>query len=333
MRSIEPVWLGFGLAVGYLVSHWVFDGLFLLIWGFPDTVQPAWRNDLWWTDLVNAALIGYVPAALRIARRGIVRDLDALRSHLHCTDAEFTRIRAEISGRGGPLAQALSLSGVPLGIAIAYLDPSATMSAEATLSDPRFAWALVRLPILVGLVTHLIDADVRATRCYAALSRETMTVDLLDVRSLAPVAQRGQRSVLTWALFLSVFSLFWLGDTAARSNVFMLVIVLGLATSAYFVPLFAIRKNIRATKHAELDRLRAEIRNEREVTGAPAAPGADQSPRLANLVTYYQLVENTREWPIDAANLVRLALYLFLGLGSWLGGALMERVLDGLLGG
>ena len=79
--------------------------------------------------------------------------------------------------------------------------------------------------------------------------------------------------------------------------------------------------------------MRAEIRSEREVTGAPAAPSADQSPRLANLVTYYQLVENTREWPIDATNLVRLALYLVLGLGSWLGGALVERVLDGLLGG
>ena len=150
MRSIPPVWLGIGLAVGYLAAHWIFDGLFLLTWGFPDTVQPAWRNDPWWTDVVNAALIGYVPAALRIARRGIVRDLDALRSHLHCTDTEFTRIRDGISGPSGPLAQALSLGGVPIGIAIAYLDPSASTSAEATLSDPRFAWPLVRLPIFVG---------------------------------------------------------------------------------------------------------------------------------------------------------------------------------------
>ena len=101
MRSIEPVWLGFGLAVGYLVSHWVFDGLFLLVGAFPDNGQPAWRSDLWWTDLVNAAQIGFLPAALRIARRGIARDLETLRSQLQCTNAEFTQIRDEISGPGG----------------------------------------------------------------------------------------------------------------------------------------------------------------------------------------------------------------------------------------
>jgi hypothetical protein len=333
MHSIPPVWLGIGLALGYLVSHCVFDGLVLLVWGFPDTVQPLWRNDLWWTDVVNATLIGYVPAALRIARRGIARDLEALRSHLRCTNAEFTRIRDQISGPDGPLERALSLSGVPIGIAIVYLDPSVTMSAEASLSDPAFAWGLVRVAIFVGLVVHLIDADVRATRGYAAMSRDLLIVDLLDVRSLAPLARRGQRSVLTWVVFSSIFSLYWLGDSAARSNVYLLVLAVGLATAAYFVPLFGIRKNIRTAKHAELDRLREEIRSEREVTGAVAAAGAEQSPRLANLVGYYQLIESTREWPIDATNLVRLALYLALGLGSWLGGALVERGLDGLLGG
>jgi len=331
MRSIPPVWLGIGLAVGYLVSHWVFDGLFLLIWGFPDTAQPAWRNDQWWSDLVNAALIGYAPAALRIGRRGIARDLDALRSHLRCTDAEFNEVRDEINGPGGLLARALGLIGVPMGIAVVYLDPSASVASKASLSDPAFAWALVRIPLFLGLLWRLIVAEFRATRCYAVLSRDWMIVDLLDVRSLAPLARRGQRSVLTWAVFLSIFSLFWLGDSAARSNFSLLVLVMSLATAAYFVPLIAIRRKIRATKNVELDQLREEIRCELEVMGA-AAPGAEQSPRLANLVSYYQLIESTSEWPIDATSLVKLALYLVLGLGSWLGGALVERMLDGLLG-
>jgi hypothetical protein len=335
MRSIPPVWLGIGLAVGYLLSHWVFDSLFLLFWGFPDTMQPAWRNDQWWTDLINAALIGYVPVALRIGRHGIAQDLTALRSNLRCTDAEFTQFRAEINGPGGPLTRALSLSGVPIGIAITYLDPSASGpgSSNASLSDPAFAWALLRIPILAGFLSHLIVADIRATRHYAALSRDWVIVDLLDVRSLAAVARRGQRSVLTWAVFSSIFSLFWLGNSAARSNTPLLALVLSLATAAYFVPLFAIRKNIRAEKKVELDRLREEIRSERQVTRAAVAPGAEQSPRLANLVTYYRLIESSREWPIDATNLVRVAFYLILGLGSWLGGALVERILDGVLGG
>ena len=34
-----------------------------------------------------------------------------------------------------------------------------------------------------------------------------------------------------------------------------------------------------------------------------------------------QLIDNAREWPVDAANLLKFIGYLLLGLGSWLGGA------------
>ncbi len=57
------------------------------------------------------------------------------------------------------------------------------------------------------------------------------------------------------------------------------------------------------------------------------------SPRLADLIAYHQLIDRTREWPIDAANLLKFFMYLLIGLGSWLGGALVERFLDSRLGG
>ena len=158
-------------------------------------------------------------------------------------------------------------------------------------------------------------------------------MDLLDVGSLAPLARRGQRSVLTWALFSSIFSLFWLGETAGQGNALLLSTALTLATAAYFVPLQAVRKKILAAKQLELDRLRAKIRIHSRSLNTDAEPGQDPSPRLANVVSYYQLIEATNEWPIDASNLVRLALYLVLGMGSWLGAAFVERLVDGLLSG
>jgi hypothetical protein len=39
-----------------------------------------------------------------------------------------------------------------------------------------------------------------------------------------------------------------------------------------------------------------------------------------------------REWPVGAPALARGALIAALGLGSWLGGALVERVVDRLFG-
>lgn len=137
-----PVWLGLCIVIGYLLIRFAFDGIYLVIWGFPTGVYPLWQG-VWWPEIVNAILVGYVPAALMIARRGIDRDI-------------FTN------------------------------------------------------------------------------------------------------------------------------------------------------KHIDATS---------------------------ESPRLANLIAYYQLINGTREWPINAAKLLRFLMYLLIGLGSWLGSAFVELMLDRTLSG
>ena len=38
-----------------------------------------------------------------------------------------------------------------------------------------------------------------------------------------------------------------------------------------------------------------------------------------------------REWPLDASSLLRVGLYVMLGIGSWLGAAAVERLLDRVL--
>jgi hypothetical protein len=105
-----------------------------------------------------------------------------------------------------------------------------------------------------------------------------------------------------------------------------------MATGAFIVPLIGIHGNILAVKRLELDRLRDAIRIERATLTDKLPGGKSASPHLANLIAYYQLIERTREWPIDAINLLRFALYLLIGLGSWLGSAMAERVLDRTLG-
>jgi hypothetical protein len=39
-----------------------------------------------------------------------------------------------------------------------------------------------------------------------------------------------------------------------------------------------------------------------------------------------------REWPYDAPTLARFAFLVLLAVGSWLGGALVERVVNLFLG-
>ena len=202
------------------------------------------------------------------------------------------------------------------------------LGVTKSATDPVFVWSLGRTMLMGWLLARFSVYDFKTTRTYLALGRRAAKVDLLDIRTLSPFVRRGQRSALTWMLFSTIFSLFWLGDAAAQSNLRLLLAALSMATFSFVGPLVALRENIVAEKHKELDALREQIRLARDTTDADEARN---SPQLANTVAYYQLIESAREWPIDAANLLRFIAYLLLGLGSWLGGAVVERILDSAL--
>lgn len=328
--STAPIWMGVSIALGYLAIHWAFDAVYLVTVGFPPGVEPAWRSDLWWPDLVNAVLTGYLPAAQALAQRGVARDLAALRHALRCSDAEFAAIRRDAAS-GGPVGRTLPLFGFLIGIVIVFTDPSLSQGATHSLSDPRFVWALPRTAIFAWLVARLVVSDFNTTRIYTDLGRNRVEIDLLNLNELALFARRGLRSALTWVLFSCLFSLFWFGGNAAQANLPLLVLTLTMASAAFALPVTAVRNNVLTVKRAELERLGEEIRGERERAFAPPSRQSNPSPRLANLIAYYRLIESAREWPTDAANLLRFLLYMLLGLGSWLGGAVVERALDNAL--
>jgi len=190
------------------------------------------------------------------------------------------------------------------------------------------------MAVLSWLICTLIVSDLNAARTYFHIGRNLIEVDLLDVQSLSPFARRGLRSALMWVTFSIILSLFWLGEgVASPHNFHLLVALLTMATVAFVVPLVGVHHRILSAKRLELDRLRDEIRVERAAVVDRLSDENSANPRLANLIAYHQLIDRTREWPIDAANLLRFFMYLLIGLGSWLGGAVVERLLDRTFGG
>jgi len=53
---------------------------------------------------------------------------------------------------------------------------------------------------------------------------------------------------------------------------------------------------------------------------------------LAEAAAYQHVIEGVREWPFDSSTVVRFAIYLLIPLGSWFGGAMVERLVDSWLG-
>ena len=90
------------------------------------------------------------------------------------------------------------------------------------------------------------------------------------------------------------------------------------------MPLRGIRRKIREAKDQELDWCRRALIRERNDLKA----GTDKQTKFRQVVAYREMINDIRNWPFDNPTLVRFALYLLIPLGSWLGGAFVERGLD-----
>jgi hypothetical protein len=97
-----------------------------------------------------------------------------------------------------------------------------------------------------------------------------------------------------------------------------------LAWIGMMLPLRGIRKKIRVAKDQELDWCRQSLRVSRDALKS----GAGKQQSIAEIMAYRTMIENIRNWPFDNPTLVRFTLYLLIPLGSWLGGAFVERGLD-----
>jgi hypothetical protein len=90
------------------------------------------------------------------------------------------------------------------------------------------------------------------------------------------------------------------------------------------LPLRGIRRKIRVAKNEELEWCRQSLGSSRDALKS----GAGEKLSVADILAYRTMIETMRNWPFDSPTLVRFTLYLLIPLGSWLGGAFVERGLD-----
>jgi hypothetical protein len=277
--------------------------------------------------LVLIALVAYLPSAFAVAARGARRTVAELEPILRVSGARLAALREE-AGRYD--ASALRRAGW-VGVALLLALP---LAANLTI-ETWFPWLLppeaiahrMLLAPLGWFAGRFVYALLAESRRLSRIGRELVQVDLLDLTPLAPLVRHGLRQALLAAGILSIMALA-LVDAEIAPNLFA-VLAVGLAgnaalsLAALLLPVRGVRRAISAAKREELGRTNTELRRARQ--GA-----ADASP-LAGLVAWRGLVEAVPEWPFDAPTLGRFVLYLAIPLGSWLGGALVERAVDVLL--
>lgn len=173
----------------------------------------------------------------------------------------------------------------------------------------------------LGCLCHVtVVESLRLSR----LSGHIESLDLFELRPYQPLVRQGLTNALLVIGMISIMSLLAVESRYWPVLVGFWITFIVLAWAGMMLPLRSIRKKIRAAKKKELDWCSQTLKAARDGLKS----GSDDNKSIAEIMAYKTEIENVRNWPFDNPTLVRFSLYLLIPLGSWLGGAFVERGLD-----
>lgn len=328
-QPLAPAWAGCAFAAG----HVLLGALYFAVFVAP-RISETWavyqdQGGLLST-CVFALIIGYATAGLAYARRGHETTLRDLLPALDCNSAERSKLQQAVLH-----FRTTALRGTGLIAAIGAIGVTAfTTNVAQRLGHPALLWVLWQNALASWLLVRTIAHDLHVSRAFSRAAERHAELELFDLTPLTPLAGRGLQSALLIVLGISLTSLMLgAGDDISPILPVTQTATVLLAAFALVLPSLGIRRRVRGAKREELARLSAKIRAVRAARAATDEPGSQETEsRLATVLALKQHVEAAREWPFDLGTLGRFLLYAAIGVGSWLGGAAVERLLDLLLG-
>ncbi|MDP6377082.1 MAG: hypothetical protein QF515_00790 [Pseudomonadales bacterium] len=169
---------------------------------------------------------------------------------------------------------------------------------------------------------------VESARLYR-LTASAASVELFDLESYQPLVRQGLINVLLVVGMLSLESLLVVESRYGPMLPGAWITGMVFSWIVLMLPLRGIRRLAGLAKVGELQWCTTTLRQARDELKS----GEEARRPLGEIVAYRSVIENTRNWPFENTTLLRFAIYLLIPLGSWLGGALVERGIDLVLSG
>ena len=328
---IAPIWIGILVAFSWLALYVAYA--YQVDWiGAPG--QPSWNNlEL---AVLFAAMIGYAPTVTAYGFRGAARDMHALRPALDCSDSEFRELLHGLTRFDGGVLLIVSTAAVVVGLLIPFLPFIWRTGRTPEFGDAELTWNMLQFTILYWLGARDLYMGRILDRRFSNIGARCR-VELLDTRPLAPLGRaglRGARATIGFAALLSLMLLLPLiGYYIPPVFIIgVLIVSLGLAVHRLLTPMMGVRRRLREAKRAELERVREVIRAESRSRSEREDHWQSIDGHLSDLIVYETRIESVSTWPVDSSGVLRFALYVFGGLGAWVGAALMERLLSAAVG-
>ena len=313
----NPIWIGIVFTIGLLILFFVGR---TLVDGAEDSTPDNLRVAV--TQILMTAYSASAYAYLLMTARRTTHELSPVAQYV-------PHWQAIVDRAGKPPRWILLLVG-----AASFLIIGVTVT-NATTPEPDnpWVWQTWNYDIYWHRATSVFFVWWIGCLCYvtvvesARLSRLSVSIDSLDLLELLPyqpLVRQGLTNALLVIGMVSVMSLLGVESRYGPVLVGFWIMFIMLAWIGMMLPLRGIRKKIRVAKDQELDWCRQGLKVSRDALKSGA--GGQQS--IAEIMAYRTMIENIRNWPFDNPTLVRFTLYLLIPLGSWLGGAFVERGLD-----
>ena len=326
-----PAWLG-GAALGLAVFalFLVFTAIFGEGLGRLAEVGFEWG---WLAELIQDLFLGFTVAVVAASVDGARREIEALRPHLAPATREAADLARAVLRYPRSVLAAAGLVGAVSAVATVQspgLWPQGRMPAW---SHPSVLWLFARNAVVWWIVLRGLAFELVLAWRFSQLAERIERVDLLDRSAFAPFSRRALRCVLLWMLLAAWDSLTYVGPGWAVGE----LLALGLVTlavfafAAFLLPLLGPHRRLREAKARELARVRGALAAQRERVLA-ADPREVAGGRLADLLAWEARVAGANTWPLETSTLARFALYLGLGLGSWVGAGLVQHALERVIG-
>ncbi len=314
------------IAAVYLASVLLFAGLAV----FDEPGQAKAPDRLLLFNAALALVLAYTTAAAWLGLRWAEEDFDALRPVAELDDVEWSHWARRVRRPARrPLAVAAGI-GALCGVGVALVASWASGDAPAHWSG-HVIWAWLLNPTLFAMLGVLAQLSRAGTQLFNEIGRR-VRVRVGDRAALAPFARTGLRRALLWLLGSALAVLLIPGAGSPDLVLALIAVTVGLGLASMIGPSRGVHARIREVKQAELAWVRNEIERAAGALRRNEPGDAALAARVPALLAWEQRVAEAPEWPFDAGTRLRFVLLLLVPLGSWLGGALVERALDAWLG-
>ncbi len=213
--------------------------------------------------------------------------------------------------------------GACVGIAIVFTTTGTEVLRSAW--SAATTWSLIGNAALFALMARVAWFQRTEERFLDREVTARLRVPLLDREGLAPYARRGLRASFFWLLGSTIASVLIFNWGFSVVTLIVVLCTLGIGTFSLIDPSRRLRRRVQQAKREELARVRAAIEAAR--AAALDASDAAAAARLPGLLAWEARIGAVREWPFDVSTWLRFGALALVAVGSWLGGALVERIL------